>query len=339
MGAIWTTKNELITTTSEIVGYKSGLALTREKLLDYVPEDYAAYVTGSNAMIRIRAEEYEGIIAAVLYGVGNTPTPYIVSPVTHMYHKYKHDKAKLDILYEVLDRANAFLDNAVDPIPKESKKKAIDPSPLIDEIRDAHGLVGVALVIEFLEMLNLQLHQSSMGQIRRVDWNDTAELKDLFESESLGTLYGQFLDQRFIDYLQRNFSDIDAMNWRKFEGLTGEFFSRNGFEVEMGEGRNDGGIDARIWPSNVDKSLPPALLVQCKRQKDKVEKVVVKGLYADILAEEAESGLIVTTSCLSPGAETTCKVRGYPIRQANRKTLKQWIEAMRSPWAGVWLGE
>ncbi len=128
------------------------------------------------------------------------------------------------------------------------------------------------------------------------------------------------------------------MNWRKFEGLTGEFFDRAGYHVEMGKGRADGGIDARIWPRKEDVSLPPAILVQCKRQKEKVGTVVLKALYSDILDERAQSGLIVTTSTLSPDARRTCTARGYPIGHASRLTLRRWIDAMRTPGTGVFLG-
>ncbi len=34
----------------------------------------------------------------------------------------------------------------------------------------------------------------------------------------------------------------------KFEGLTTEFFTCAGFDLELGPGRDDGSIDVRIWP-------------------------------------------------------------------------------------------
>ncbi len=94
-----------------------------------------------------------------------------------------------------------------------------------------------------------------------------------------------FFDQRFINYLSANFDTINQINWRKFEGLIAEFFDRSGFTVEIGPGRNDDGVDVRLWPKTYDNHLPPSMLVQCKRQKEKIEKVVVKVLYADIIKE------------------------------------------------------
>ena len=100
------------------------------------------------------------------------------------------------------------------------------------------------------------------------------------------------------------------------------------YEVELGSGRNDDNVDIRAW---ADGSVgPPTILIQCKREKNKVGKVVVNALYADIQHEQAKSGLIVTTSALSPGARKIRTARGYPIEKADRIKVLQWIKAMRS---------
>ncbi|AHN24415.1 restriction endonuclease [Lysinibacillus varians] len=175
--------------------------------------------------------------------------------------------------------------------------------------------------------------------MRQIEWQDIAELKELFQSESLETLYGKFIDQRYIDFLSHNFDSIGNINWRKFEALTCEFFEKQGYYVEIGEGRNDDGIDARVWLKEEEVSGPPTILVQCKRYKTTIEKMVVKSLWADIQEYGAESGLIVTTSSLSPGAEKVCTARNYPITQANRDTLKTWLNVMRTPYKGVFMAE
>ena len=72
------------------------------------------------------------------------------------------------------------------------------------------------------------------------------------------------------------------------------------------------------------------ILVQCKRQKAKIDKVVLKSVFADVLEERADTGLIVTTSTLSPGAETTRTARNYPVEAADRSTIRKWIGKLRS---------
>ena len=65
MGAIWCRKGELISSTGEIVGYKSGLALSIEQLKSYTLEGYEdIFEDDPNRTIRIRAEEYEMFFCA-----------------------------------------------------------------------------------------------------------------------------------------------------------------------------------------------------------------------------------------------------------------------------------
>ena len=92
-----------------------------------------------------------------------------------------------------------------------------------------------------------------------------------------------------------------------------------------------------MWDSADDEGKPPLILVQCKRQKDKVSQVILKALWADVLDEEARSGLIVTTSALAPSAETVRKARAYPINSVERPTLEAWIEQLRTPGTGTFL--
>ncbi|MFM9587267.1 restriction endonuclease, partial [Streptomyces caniscabiei] len=92
-----------------------------------------------------------------------------------------------------------------------------------------------------------------------------------------------------------------------------EWFQREGYDVELGPGRNDGSIDVRLWQPGAAPGAPPAVIVQCKRQTRKIERIVVKALYADVLAEGAGAGLVVTTSDISPGAARDIAARAYPI--------------------------
>lgn len=337
--AIVFSRIELITASSEIVGHKSGLALTRDQLFQLVPPDFHSLWDGSDAdIMRIRSEDFEEMVVEILYRLGNIPNPSIKPFGITLYHKYRHNPATLDLYTNIMQLFLDFLRNCLDE-EKATGKKVFVPDSFLENSRRRHGLPGEEMAVEVLEDWDLCQHRSPWTWYRRTEWRDTIELNDLFTSESLETFYGSFLDQRFIDYLGQNFDDIDQINWRKFEGLTCEFFERQGFYVEIGGGRDDDNIDARIWPREENRNQPPTLLVQCKREKLKIQKVVVKALWADIIHEDAKSGLIVTTSTLSLGANKVCTARAYPIEQANRATLRQWVKAMRTPWSGVFLGE
>ena len=185
----------------------------------------------------------------------------------------------------------------------------------------------------------IEMQISPWAGFHNITWKDQKKLEELFKSESLETEYGSFFDQRFIHYLINNFDDISKIHWRQFEALACEYFDKLGYHVEIGPGRDDGGIDLRVWDDKATKKGPASILVQCKRQKRKIEKVVVKALWADIIEEKAKSGLIVTTSSISPGAKEVCNARKYNIDEANRETLKKWLWAMREPGSGIFMGE
>ena len=173
---------------------------------------------------------------------------------------------------------------------------------------------------------------------RRIEWADIRELAELFESAGIRTACGKFFDQRFINYLFANPEALANMHWRKFEALAAEFFHREGFKVELGPGTNDGGVDIRVWNGAAGEHGSPTMLIQCKREREKVGKIVVKALYADVVAERAERGMVVTASTFSPGARAICSARSYPIEEANRGTIVTWLAEMRIPGNGVIMG-
>lgn len=310
-----------------MVGYKSGLALARQELVDSVSDkDTPRLIEESDcALVILRAEEFQQIILDILYRIGNVASPNYEWPTDELFRKYRCDSRKRKIARQVVDLFFEFMSSE----RERNNSGPVDTPGFLMLVLKTHGVAGVRVAFEFLNIVRNFLHLNPFAKFRSVDWRNTAQLSDLFESESLTTQYGHFFDQRYLDYLSENFDAVDKINWRKFEGLTGEFFTRLGFNVKVGPGRDDGGIDLRVWRPDGDESAPPAILVQCKREKRKVSKVVVKALYADIINESADSGLIVTSTALSPGAEKVCRARAYPIQQASRQTLHVWIQSMR----------
>ena len=45
------------------------------------------------------------------------------------------------------------------------------------------------------------------------------------------------------NYLAANPEMLVAIQWRQFEGLAAEWLRREGYDVDLGPGRNDGGVD------------------------------------------------------------------------------------------------
>ena len=337
MGAIVFRGREFAPALSETVGYKSGLALDEDRLHQLVRDvGYGNYwPDDADAWYRIRAEEYEELFAGVLGRLGTGPPQRVFSPLIEGFHRAKRDPEQRAVFDTIASLYTEFLKASV---AQASPGEKIDPRPFLHQA-EGHGEAGVGIAIELLELTNAHLEQSPWAGIRRVEWADVRELDDLFRSENLETAHGEYFDQRFVDFLAANFDDVDEIHWRQFEGLTAEFFAREGFAVELGPGRADGGIDIRLWPEEDSRRLPPTVLVQCKRQERRIANTVVKAVWADVEHEGADAGLVVTTSSFSPSAREVRTARGYPVAEADRDTLRTWVQAMRTPGAGVFLGE
>jgi restriction system protein len=334
MGGMLFDPKVLADTLSETVGYKAGLALSIEQMCDLLGDSsYPDLILASEEhVIRIRSEEYEALFYRLLQKVGHTTEEYN-GDITgaYLYHKYKDTAPDVhagmvemfvEMWPKLMDGAHARDTNL------------IDPTPFIRAAADKYGKLGLQMAGERLDALSKGLNLNPHTLMRYTEWSNIEDLSALFKGSNRAPEYGEFFDQRFIDFLEQNPSALGNMHWRKFEELTAEYFVRQGFTVRLGPGGNDDGVDVRIWMPD-DTSTGPHGIVQCKRQKDKVEKVVVKGLMSDVLFEKADLGLIVTTSELSVGARKTISTRGYSIQEINKDGVANWLSELRTPGTGI----
>jgi restriction system protein len=345
MGGIWFGGAEFVAFLSEMVGFKTGLVLSAERLKGILDDiDPRLWPPSDDLTMRIRSDEFEEVCAGVLWRLGAGP-PEVIYPKWEIERRNASDRERLAVVEALEPQLNEFQDHALQlgflPDAIRREQPASDPRALVGAAADSHGSIGREIAEQFVEALDTYLSQSPFHRMRRIEWRDVRDLDDLFQTESLDSFHGEYFDQRFVDFLDANLSDIDQINWRQFEGLAAEFFHRIGFRVVLGAGRNDEGVDIRLWPAEAEekKAIPAVTLVQCKRERRKVTKTVVKALWADVVAEDAKSGLVVTSSSFSPGARATRTARGYSIEEANRETLRRWIRSMRTPGSGIFLGE
>lgn len=335
MGGMIFDSKSLADSLSETAGYKAGLTLSVEEICDHLSEtEYPDVIrTSETRMVRLRSEEYEELFYKLLYRIGYTAEEYD-GDVTgvKLYHKYKNTA-----LGEWMGVTQLSIEIWPKLIEETAAKgsKSIDPRPFIQACYDKYGRLGLDMAMERLDYFNNALNLSPRSITRYTEWVSPLSLSALFKGGRDRPEFGRFIDQRFINYLSRNQEQLSAVHWRKFEELAAEFFHREGYSVQLGPGSNDDGVDVRVWKPGKNASDHPHCLVQCKRQKTKIERVVVKGLHADVNFEGAEYGLIVTTSELSPGARKTIVARGYPIREIERRGLNVWLEKLRTPGTGI----
>lgn len=332
MSGISLPRSAFVAYLSDQLGFKSGLALTLDEIVSHADTSSELYtqLTGRGPDVSLHIDELVASFQLMLHRLGVLPHHTALHAPTWFRLKYQHDTVLAPVVAGIFD----LLAGPNDWVLPNSE---VELSSYLATVEYRWGDVARELAKEIVDMMYLYRVGSlcEIDRFRRVDWGETIQLRELFASESLDSAYGNFVDQRYIDYLGANFDAVDSMNWRKFEGLTARFFEDAGYDVDMGPGRGDGGIDIRAWKSGAERAGPPTILVQCKRQKSPIEQVIVKALWADVVHEGAESGLIVTTSRVAPGAKRISNARSYPIGFAERESLVRWLKALRTPGSGL----
>lgn len=335
MGGISFGARVLPDTLTELAGYKAGLALSLEALLDHVSGSrYVDTVRQSEEYpVRLRAEEYEELFYYLLHRIGYTETVFN-GDTTGAYRVHKYKKlGKLaeyaEVMKDILQEWSKEMDRALN-----AGEKSLNPEGMMVRAFKEHGEFGLQVVMEHLDVMERARTLSPHSLGRSIEWESPLPLTSLFKGNVKEPEGGKFIDQRFIDYLNANQEKLGAMHWREFEKLTAEFYAREGYKVDLGPGSGDGGVDVRVWNES-DVSDTPLCIVQCKRQKDKVEQVIVKGLYTDVQNEKAQYGVLVTTSELAPSAKAVIATRGYPIEEVNKNKLGEWLTKLRTPGTGI----
>lgn len=334
MGSISFEKGLFADHLHEIIGYKSGVAASIEHMCDLLSgTGFDDKISRSEIYgLRIRSEDYESLYYELLHKIGVTEKPYggmfEIFQISKEIEKIGGMEFSCDI-HEIYNR-NVKLETK--RAIKENRK-ILDPKNMMKEARAKYGQLGSDSLMKLIQGYAELLNHSPHSAMRFHQWDDILNIDDLFEQYRPVVSKGTFLDQRFVDYLSVNVEKLGEIHWRKFEELTAECFSKFGYNVELGPGSNDDGVDVRVW--NDDQLGAPKYIIQCKRIKSKIDKVTVKGLYADVLHEGSELGFLVTSSEFSVGARKTVSARSYPVEEINGEKIKSWLNELRTPGSGI----
>lgn len=331
MGGIWTTWPVVRTFIHEAVGFRTGLAVD-ELAIDEDVRSLDAPLSkhlGDNPPPRFASADIDYSVRLLLrhYGDPSASDPF---PVFSVFKDLAADKATRTMVEKVLD--------ASWPLVALSQFSSDTPwSQLAARAARLFGSEGEDFVERLQAAQDLEDRICAWSDRRSVEWKDVLELLELTSSEAVGATYGTFFDQRFIRYLASDIARIDQLNWRKFEALVAERFHREGFNVDLGPGRGDGGVDIRVRPREDLEEATSLVVIQCKRWRSSVPQLVVKALAADVAWEGADHGLLVTTSAIAPAGARTIKVRSYPVRVVDREALAAWLTEMAAHGRGLWM--
>ncbi|GAB3976006.1 hypothetical protein GCM10028806_34840 [Spirosoma terrae] len=322
MGAIRTSIKYFYDVTSELVGIKSGLLLNQYQINQLLKENFTddfLDIDDINTGLRIRAEDFEGKIKYIRIRIGNLPNKPRTFKSYQLLGQYVNSQERLieisglqSVLYSTLEKD---LNLDLKEVKQFLYKDIIDKNTP-EEIVDA------CIEITFERIDESIIVPSS------ISWDGITSLSNLFNMEVKPVRDDDFLDQKFLDYLAVNGKDIENIHWRNFERFCAQYFKKEGYEVVLGPGTNDGGVDIRVF--DLEDKTKPSLLIQCKRYKDenKISIETVKAFYTDVLFEGAKNGLIATTGFISKGGKKVCDIRDYNITFAEKSSIENWAKNM-----------
>ncbi len=327
------TVRELLDTIIEQVAVKTGILLNDHDVHDLLKSSEMdswlfVFEKAPDEIIRVRPEFIEDFVRILRAILGNLPD---ASPATiHSIRIFK------EIFESGIDPQPAL--DALSKVIENGKYKVIGK----EAAEEIAQISGVPLSIVNKILLSFYEHQdrglNPFFTVESKEWDGAIPLSELFGGEIIPDNPDEYLDQCFLDYLAANNEKIDKMHWRNFERLCAEFFKLLGYEVELGLGKADGGIDIRIWTDADCRSGPPLLLIQCKRyQKGDLVKVeYIKALWSDVVFEGAEHGLLITTSYVAPNGKKVSRVRKWTLSIAENDEVKRMVNSL---WRHAWQGK
>lgn len=119
---------------------------------------------------------------------------------------------------------------------------------------------------------------------------------------------------------------IFTVHPREFEKIIAELLYNQGFEVELTKQTRDNGYDI-LALKYIDNFSPMKYLVECKRynEKNKVGVEIIRSFKEVIATEQANKGIIVTSSYFTLDAIKKQKETPYLLDYKNKDELINWV--------------
>lgn len=146
-------------------------------------------------------------------------------------------------------------------------------------------------------------------------WDSRLQRYDLFKAatkrfEAATEAFESAKKEREERELQRELRTRSEFWWslagHRFERELAILFQRQGYNVELTPGSNDGGIDIIL------KRSGRTTAVQCKRTQQPVGPAVAREFYGALIASGADDGILAATGGVTSGVSAF--IAGKPIR-------------------------
>lgn len=132
--------------------------------------------------------------------------------------------------------------------------------------------------------------------------------------------------KKVIAEIYRNNAHLYKLHPREFEEVIAELFLKKGYTVELTKQTRDGGYD--IIALSYDNGMPLKYLIECKRyaRKNKVGIDVIRSFSDVIRTENANKGIIVTTSSFTTDVRKRHQAAPYILELKDRTDIISWVQ-------------
>lgn len=135
--------------------------------------------------------------------------------------------------------------------------------------------------------------------------------------------YEKVLVDNLIEILNRNFELIHKINPSDFEFVIARLLEKYNYKVEVTNQTKDNGFD--IIALSGDR-FPIKHLVECKRYTNKIGINLIRSFMYVIDKQNANQGVIFTTSSYTKDAKKEAAGFGNKIQLIDSEELKNWIQ-------------
>lgn len=234
--------------------------------------------------------------------------------VFRTYMEYFNDEPEEDIAIIAVLSIDGYLYNVLNGYSDQNLRSQFEEL-----------ILNEGFVSEFRDASTITFHTE--------DENLNKSYLDYFEwkwiSEIIKPDYTTLYNELF-EYFGRNPKKLYNLSPRKLEILVSEVFRNQGFQTELGPGRNDGGIDVKLYQKNDIDQI--TTLVQIKRYKDTlpIRLESVAALSAIVDDQNADKGLFVTTSRYLPQARSFAARQNQKLTLAKSEDLAEWCNIAKT---------
>ena len=132
------------------------------------------------------------------------------------------------------------------------------------------------------------------------------------------------LNQELYAHFGAKPDQLGDLYWRDYEKIIAALLESQGYQVELGPGGNDGGVDIKLLQRDPVGDILTLVQVKRYRKDRKIRLEAVQALHGASTADGAANSMFVTTSAYSPSAKRFAGRSNVPMALYTSQDVQQW---------------